>query len=436
MATTRYDGFVNYGDDDASILYSHPLTSLPAGATKGGAGAANINFDSILGVQLSNTGSLLLPALTAAQQALLDRAGQISFEVEAGWFQSTYQGTGGNEYLCLFKDGGSNSFGVEKPINSANVFSVNNGSGLGQKGVLSHLSASKGTHCLVTYSWNNNEISVYKDYLLVMKNTWTTHVAGMLANIYIGGTASGAFNSISTYHIRNICISSRPVIRPTDPALRDTIILGHSYTVNGDYPNADLAIIGSSASASYQDSGFIPQVHRHLSQRGRHFGFGRMTSYGIAGTKIASGANNCTTQITTAIAANHRAPSVCILYTGINDVVGNSITSQFQTDFQTVIGTNLIPLNASMKILVCTMLNPTGYVSWTTTQADIDQGNLYIKGLAVTYPSNVRIVDTFNVLGGWTNKSSADFITDNLHPSKIGYLKIANAIGSVLYGWI
>lgn len=424
-------GFIDFGSGDESLLYSHALTSLPAGATVGGAGSANVNFTD-KGVQLSNTGYLRLADMGGAQSALLDNGGQISFEVESQFFNPTYQGAG-NENIVLTTDNGTNNLAVMKPNGSSNVFTAYNAAGLSQKAVLSSESAAKGTHSIIHISWTNKEVAVYKDYVLVMKNTWTAKPVGLFTQLYIGGRNTGAYQSIAVYRVRNFAISSRPVRLPVRKALNDVIVLGHSYSVNGDYPNADFATIGLSTSASFQDSGFIPQAQRYLACRGVHLGTGRMTCYGQNGALVSG----MSAQLSTAIAAGHRHPDVAVLVCGINNILGlvGGLTSQFLTDYQTVINA-LITQNPNISILVCNIPNPTGYTGASWTAADVDTGNAYIKQLETLYPANCRVVDWFATMGGWAGKSTTDFLADLLHLSKSGNDKAALSLGQALYSML
>jgi lysophospholipase L1-like esterase len=366
-----------------------------------------------------------LPALTAAQILALNSGGQFSIEVESGYFDPAYAGSG-NEYFFYASENGTTTFYIGKGNATGNL---GGGAGTGSPNVATvsneGAQGDGGTHNLIHVSWDNLGYTVYRDYLPVLKKAWTSKPTGLFTTINIGGTGAGGTASIKTFRVRNFSISSRKIMLPVRQQLRDVIVLGHSFTVNGDYQNANSVMLGGSAYASYQDSGWIPQLNRLINKSGYTFGLRRLTSYGVSGSLIAA----CTTQLTTAIAAGHRKPDVGILMTGVNDVLGagnNPLTSQFLTDFHTAIDA-MIAINPSMEILVANMADPTGYTGATWTLANFNQGNAYIDTLEASYPNNVTKVDMFNSLGGF-NKNSADFVADLLHTSKAGFMKIANTV--------
>lgn len=166
--------------------------------------------------------------------------------------------------------------------------------------------------------------------------------------------------------------------------------------------------------------------------------FDRICTFGCGGSAIASGANSASSQIDYAITMQHRAPTACILWTGVNDIFTlgqNPITSQFLTDLQAVI-TKLLALNASMKIVVFNMTNPAGGAG-SYTVGNIDAGNAYIASLPSLYPTAaISVVDAFNLLGGWSNKQAGDFNADNIHLSTTGGNKAGVEGAAALYAML
>ena len=194
-----------------------------------------------------------------------------------------------------------------------------------------------------------------------------------------------------------------------------------SSTLNAAASGAPFLFVDTSAQATMS-----PEFDRiHL------FGSGGST---IAGTGTL--ANNASLQIDYAAAMHHRAPTACVLITGINDVIAlnqTPMTSQFLTDFQTVIN-KLLAANPKMKIVVVNMTNPAGIVGNSFTAANVDQGNAYIASLPSLYPtSSIAIVDAFNLFGGWAAKDAEDFSGDNLHLTVHGFWELGVAVARALY---
>lgn len=142
---------------------------------------------------------------------------------------------------------------------------------------------------------------------------------------------------------------------------------------------------------------------------------------------LASTSLNWATQIglfnPTAALRDYLVPDLCIVDLGINDWSASADTTNFRTNMTTILNTLRPTLDTIIKTPVPTQASAVSL----KTQRDYVQ---VMYELAQAY--NCPLIDCFTRWGSYEEVSGLGFMTDNKHPTAIGYSDIAAAVHKAL----
>ncbi|MEJ0005142.1 MAG: SGNH/GDSL hydrolase family protein [Steroidobacteraceae bacterium] len=230
-ATTN--GIIPFGSSDPSVIFQSTLASPAAiTAVSGGSVTGAPNFDPTLGIVPGATGGAYFQGNFLAAQ----NAGQLSLEVETTLITVASPdfvgGIGGSQGYDHTADGWQTLLDIHSADGTAiATLGLTNTAGIGgnYRGVtiagLGIHSAGKSGFVRLTLSWSAAEYALYVDGLQVLGGSGAGLDIGQIA---AGYSEPGAYG-VRNYHIRNIILSSQPVVYPVHPSLGKIVIYGDSF---------------------------------------------------------------------------------------------------------------------------------------------------------------------------------------------------------------
>lgn len=430
MSVTNPTGWLPYGSDDASVLFFHPLTSVPNNTTipcttLDTVGTGTIGVDATLG-SLFNAKSYRIQGLTRAND--LFYGGQISFEVQRDWI-STYDASGTasgstgtftnqtqtaisisttTNHLCRFPQrAGSDATGVVFLAFGAAVTQKNPYTGA-TNGAACVNSNGKSDFVRVNIGWAGSPSGgryylAIDDFLVSQFDVAVTGVSGLGALWYLGSDRGSASTFVAAHYIRNLQVSSRPPMFAVHPLLRKLAFWGDSKIkdINPAHFSGN----------PYYDAATGLACARYLSAKGIFCGDivaqsnGGYTVGDFGGSQLQTVRPNLT-------AIN---PTIVCMSAGTNDVDADwtTISAQFETDLKDHIST--IMAVSSVQAMIIGNVPTLFYSTGTTYLANTQAANSIYAGIenwwdttgaaAAGVPTKVgmvKVVDTYGYLGGET----------------------------------
>jgi lysophospholipase L1-like esterase len=421
-------GFLEWGEDDGSILVSAALTSASAigGATVTGTATFNAN-----GVLCGSAGAISWhSALTAAQRTKMQAGFTITCWVEKGYFSNTFI-PAAEEWAIGLLGNSWNSWGAYKQTGAARLGVV----GLGDGHLVRTDSIDKDDYVRLDMSFNGGGQTIfYVDKFpvgILNAGLPDTSIAYQHIGIGINDSNSGP----QTFRIKNFMIRSRPVILPVAEKFRSVYAFGHSFFYLGDYA-VDGDIPGDVNLTAPDDNYACAQIHRTLHSHGIGLPETKVRNTAIGGTFVSDFA----AQITTAKTGNKKL-KVALVQFGTNEVINITDPSlivdypNLSTDYQAAI-TSLVAAGCDLIFLGNTISTAndttwgTASVNWTAYQQRTADMNA-IHAAMVAANSQCRLVDLFTLFGG-DHVDPNDFGLGGLHPSALGHTKIGRAFGKAM----
>jgi len=455
-------GILDYGSDDSSILFQCPLTSLASITAIGGAEITNgsNSYDSILGTKaIATNGGIKFASMSG--YANLDRAGQISFEIESAALcinnavapSSGQDWTGNNPFLTLRTIAGGTT-----PVNMFRLYmdaserlqtgqvinSVGGGGTSIGANTLDLSSTGKNQFCRVTISWSGMDYILYIDGKRIASGTRAGYPTTPFAErIDIVSGANTTLAALVGYYVRNLIVSNKPVMFSSDHRTRHIGILGHSFATRFKSTNT-----ANLSTDTWRDSVGILSLEAQLQKRGLGCSFPRdySTIQDVPGGEIRHAAGTTINSKRAASILNNC--SIYLYMGGTNDVIQVNWASnkaQILLDIKDDI-TNLVAVQNFKLIVINNVISTRGNlvslpISNTQADANVAEMNVMIDGLPAwfnsTFPTKANrlvVLDCWTKFGGVnpTPKLIQGLLrgtNDDSHPSGFGidYLGILNA---------
>ena len=355
MPVTNPVGWLPYGSTDSSVLFYHPLTSVPTNVTipcttLSTVGAGSITHHATRGA-LFNGQSYRIQTLTGGD-ALIN-GGQISFQVERAWI-STYDASGtasGSEgantgqtqtAISLLTNSSHLCRWPQRFGGDATAIGINNfGAGPTQS---NFYTAAAGGPCInsvgksdfvtINIGWVGTPSGgrwyfAVDGLVLTRWDAAVTGVTGLGANWYLGSDRGTANTFVASHYIRNLQVSTRPPMFAVHPLLRKVVFWGDSMV-------KDLAHTHFTGNPYYDVATGLSCV-RELQRNGIYPGEVVAQSYG-GYTIVDQGSNQLQTQRAALLAVN---PTVVCMRAGSNDASFTGYQTSFVTDVKDHISTIL-----------------------------------------------------------------------------------------------
>ena len=441
LGGNMYPGIIPFGSGHASVALESSLTSLASitGVTRATGSAAAVDstntYDARLGMIGGAKGGAKFLALTDA--AALSRSGQFSIDVEAEWLASVSGGGTGyappeNEFL-FHTIGKTSNNSAECHLYKSTQAAVKPAF-LGFEMAFHHQECTSnraGRFITVTFSWIGGEFSLYYDGNLISTKTFTPdYVNNMMANFYVGCQGKTAapyfFKPITSHYIRNLVLSTQPVMIPMHPQGAVINWSGDSFVVNAfsafSYPTAP-----------WWDMRAEWVIKAYLARRGIGVD---LNMCGNSGDQVTiGGAGGDISDLYTTIIANN--PSIILVQCGTNDATDESFDAeQFTTDYKAHIDyfINNVPnlkaiILGDVPSMICKTTNNT-----TSNQARrlvinglIDDLQSYSPLIARAYVSAALGENPEMYLGGVSGAY------DNLYPASLGQQAMGEAYAKAIY---
>ena len=286
----------------------------------------------------------------------------------------------------------------------------------------------------IDISWIADQVQIYIDHHLMQEWAWVsgTKLTTQFVNFFLGGRGTFGDPPRSS-RIKNLMISTRPIMLPVHHKLTQCVTLGHSFVAGSTYYNSATLSYYTSSSGGAFDISMGTEIHRSFNKLGYDIGAPTgFHQYAVSGSVVADLTSGASDQIAAMQAAGIKHPDFVYILTGHNDISATvPITSTFKTNYQTAI-TELIALNPTVRILVGTLTTPANLDSKNTQTAfnNTDQMNIWIRELQDDNPSNVRYTELAPLLGTHANPTTSLFAgADNLHPGDEGYSILGKQAG-------
>lgn len=442
MATAPKPGFPEYGASDADIIFQCSCTSLTqvqaaAGGTGVVIGTGTPTFDSG-GILLPVSTGINWTGLTTEQKAQLAIAGTLTCWIESGW--NDYDGATNASYQFGpgFWDGSTRS-SITKVANEIVVrgFIQNTNTG-------NYDTKPTGRDAYTRYdlSWHGNKTTLYLDGVRVSSVVGKKPQLGHFANFTIGGATSSPTPTLY-YKIKDVMLSTRPIVPAVGYKTKHIMWSGHSYIQQADYPPAGPAteITGISyynsttpgtgpLQTSLNVSG-VPMMHRELAQRGVFIGNDRIYNYGYGGKLLNDAVGGLRWQTTQALASNGTLDVVCLMW-GANEVA-NMPTPPYtwavnygpggsQVDWEAAYRTEIDYLltKGAHTILISNVISFGPYNQNALNIAGVEAANVMVNSIVASY-AQCHLVDCFNLFRGhntvaadWGGFSGVDYVHPNL----------------------
>ena len=421
-------GFPIWGSDDEDIIASASLTSSAdiAGGTIVGNDVGGIDFNGD-GVQLNSLSAIKISP-TPTQVSALNKQFRISLWVDA-YLIDFEQLVAVNETL-LYTDTGVPTWllrkmtdGYIRPRQAANL-----------RRWLSS-AVGKGDKVRIDLSGDASTMDTYIDCAHIGHDILTSPID--FTNLYIGGNGTAGTPSTTTGRLKNIEISTRKLMLPTNPLLRHINLYTDSYGMQGNYGANYAAIVGESVTGNtgtrydptdiHRDAGMSYTIHRELAKHGVFVGSNRIQWCGAGGigavtTNVDGDKLSDRVDATTGASVPYANPDIAVWVLGANDLVANLDNATEQAAFELAFKTEIdkviaLGCNYNFIVEVCNRTD-------ADYSAQIVRGNNGIDNLVASYADKVWKVSVHA-----ESVSNPDFMgADLIHPAIYGQWYIGNEV--------
>ncbi len=436
-------GLLAYGDNDSTVIWRSPLTSLASITTPDIGGQQTFNavgtgqlFDPVKGLLPGPAGYYWLTNIN--NNADLNFGGQVTFQVATAMLacaSATSEGSSGgtaqttSETLIGMSDAtftNSNYIWNVSITNKSLALAAGYGSNVTQNGVYISDVIGKGAYTTLEVAWNCNTFYLYVEGVLVITLNkpvnFPTYYSLYLGN-YPLWWVGAVFQPLTTSYLRNVQVSSRRPAFSVHPVLALGQVFGDSYA-------DDTTIIQASAYDVSKYSAMTAEFYKN----GLSFGGWNVQSYG--GRKVIGSGNAALyliDNVPTAIAAG---PTVVVFQGGANDLTQTGTLDQtaFANGMHAIIekfmGVNGNPATTVQRMVI----NSTPWAPHYTSDAfslarqpDITSIQSIQAGIPAwwdaTYPTlagRVKYFDMLSQFGGFSPDPSYFAAADLLHPGPKG----------------
>lgn len=423
---------------DNSVVLRSPLTSAASIQSAGGSEeltSAN-EFDATLGMK---PGAMTTDGAPGARfslntiPALADMpSGQLSIEVEREWLAITNAETrsigyvhGSQEHLLSYGTGALESAGKLSLQTDQKLLWLFRADEKSQSS--SYVNTDRSSRfARITISWTTSTAELYVDGLRISSLSRTNPASDHLSTIHIGnlmGTGTAPFRG--PYYIRNLIVSTRPVIVTTQPLLSHIMHIGDSFAAGQPYTNV----------ASKYDGTIVNTVIKELISRGAGTdrisvfsnGGGQIQDNGTDPLELHAGQSLSRSDVLT------QSPSLIVFITGGNDTSifdRAQFTNDLHDHIEAFLGANGHPQTTTQHVIV------------TTTTSNLNANHpatLQMRQIMLelpawwdsAYPSRagaVSVIDTWSLFGGSQVDSTLFGIADPIHPAASGNIVYGKAI--------
>lgn len=436
-------------DDPETVLFCDckSLAAVTAaGGAQQGAGAFNYN-DS--GVLLSATSGIAFSGLTTAQKAALANGGTLTCWVESGWIDRG-RIPASHEYLIGANAGGATYYSVARPLGQPFLSCFLNNTTPAGAYRIEERTDTRGDYVRIDFTSNGPTglPTVFVDYVPVTAHStqkWPVDPA-VFANIVLGGRTGTPTGPVG-FRVKDVMVSTKPIVIPAHYALRRVCVFGHSYMSLGDYSIAGL-FLGTSVSTSIVSgsAALTPALHGKLFENNIGLGFNRIHNHAYGGQQLNS-AHGFADQMATA-RATYGAIGTAIVMFGANEAgsTANPWISEYgpggtsydwQAAFQTHI-TNLISYGADKILLLNQPYFSSSHATYSALlyRDRVDGLNTMIANLVAANPT-CHLVDVWGLFGGAASYAPSNWGgfdgTDQSHPSLAMSRLIGRLCGQKLY---
>jgi len=432
-------GLIPYGSDDESIVEKATFEdAINVGSALIDTSVANFFSD---GMQVTNAqgGSAGRIRYTSGFTAQFANGGHVSFDLTPEIIDDS---TVESLNAILINIEGTNSRHIRKTISSN--WELAGGSVSTKKARLENTGMAQKVRVYIT--WNNYGIGIIVD--------------GFLCRVYPWGTRKPAFNSsvdllsqnrtfqVTKSRISNVQWSTKQIALPIHPSLLTLSVIGDSQTKNGQYPTADLEVLGYSGtdygdstlatSNTYKNRGTLPVIHGELAKRGKHVA-GRIHWHGRGSTQVYSGATYPLSARTDSLLAdtgtdyptpgqrnNTKVLSCCV---GTNDVASSVSDANFESSFKAEID-RWVAAGIQTVILVNIAQRYSADLSTKIDTTDTISKNAIIKTLIDYSPIIKDVVDIYT-----PTSDDSGYITtgDGIHLSIRGHSLTGKLVANTIH---
>lgn len=448
----QFTGILPFDADDSSIILKCSLrtaasVAAPAVGPAGTITGVSHTFDPQYGFRPADSGNSGILFSNATGFAALDNAGQLSYEISkrvATALQASQQSDGtspaGVQWQLVWGNG-SNTGSIRKVSGSPSNLQLRTHNTGDTAGVLYIHSDDKPDMVRITYSWIGSKVMMFIDGKPVgtfsTTPTRNTRWSNQFQNIAVMA-ASGGVNPERDGYMRDLIISSRPVMLPVHQQKR-VVFLGHSFSVT----YSDLAV-----NVNNYDVTVATELRKRALQRGYDL---ETRAFGVGGGywDPALSTSDIRDYVATALAA---MPNILVCYGPVNDVASASfnattVDTEIKTDLTTV-GNHAAMRSLDQILFVNVPSRAGGSADGSFSEAtrnNIVAANTNIDALPSwwnstfpAYSGRLRAVDLFNAWGGMNPASNVmvgqrSGSLNNLHPSCLGIRIIAEEIARQIF---
>jgi hypothetical protein len=436
LATTPLQpwGILPHGVDDPSVILKTDLTSAATITSPdtgdGGSVVGSPTFHATKG--FTNTNGANYPLFTdLTNNADLEIAGQISFEVEKKFIAAKELGGidhVANAYLFTTSTGTTGGTVTSRWwMNQSTDALITQQFGGDAQNAVDLALDGEDDFVRLTLSWNGSTYDRYingRPLSIGLINTspyLTDHFKYIRPGSNVGATDTGLLG----YYIRNLQISTRPVMHPTHPTLGNTVVIGHSFATYAKEPNVPVTYSW--------DMSMGRAIKSYLNERGVG---ATVTYYATSGAVLDVGLGG-TTLDSDFIAAVATRPTAAIIIAGVNDCQSGSWNAaNFESGYKGYID----DLAATCEIIVvCTVTTQKSNTTYDTAAivSNTVEANAIINALP-DYNPKVVVSDHFTVCGGEALGSNyfegeRTGALDDIHLSAKGNLVTGLDTGRVVY---
>lgn len=441
--TAHQAGFLEYGSNDPDVIGFASLTSssnldigVHSPTVTEGDGVTYTEDGVLIGATTDGGARITYPNSLAL---LLKNGGTITYWIEKGFFEDASIGA---ESHLIYINGTDKVF-IRKLTITDGIIQTKQASGLSNTLNASNVGMDDLTR--VDISFNNKGISMYVDYLLLMKNDWAANPAFDSTINLSGLGTSGAPNA--AFRFKNMQVSTRPISLPVNPQVIDISVLGDSFTRQGQYPlnncfytgyaGADYGDTSLDPLTTHRNRGMLPTIHSELAKKNTYIGdrvnfYGRGTSEVFAASGVPLSAR--TDAMDNQASVEYPTPSVrkntqiVVSVIGTNDIANSRDQATVLADYKTEIDKWDVYASHIVITTIPDRYSPASK-SDAAGLAEIASMNELYKTLE-DYNSKVKVVDMNPIM------DSTDFISDGIHPDTSGMVKYGKQIANAIYGAI
>lgn len=443
-------GILPYDSADASIILRCDCRSLAQVTAAGGVepNAGTNSFDATRGVKANATNGGLR-FVTPTGFADLDKAGQVSFEIEAAAISDPSAAVlsygadwSANTYVLLVRDATAANY-IRLMMDSAERFfmgetkaTVGGGTSPSSTSVKS-TTFGKDPFARVTVSWQGNQYSLYVDGRWIFTGARNAYPSASIGNRILLLSGDGLGNALVGYYARNLMVSTKPVSFASHPSIKRVAFVGHSFVARARYLPTETC----------RDHSIGQAVGGELNARGLEWNFPSSNAaafFTSGSTILRSGGAPIKTDLDLMIAYK---PDLAVYIGGTNDVINASWPANRAQTLEDLKLDIADALGVARRLVVCnvpsTIGNAANYAS-SSRDEYVRQINSDIGGLPdwwdtanPTRAGALAVADLWQATGGGNPPAdvfwgSALGSFADLHPSAKGNLLIGRAIAKAI----